>query len=97
MVDKQDKRGLIASLDEETRRWLYDYCNWKRRKVSDKGDFTLSFLKQYIDTHLYDYYFIQRNYTTFVPLLEAYSRSHGEVEGIDALLKDLQEVIKGGS
>ena len=95
MADDATKRFLIDNLDDETRRWLHDYCAWKRRKVSSLDELNIPFLKAYMDTRLYDYYFIQRNYTTLVPLLEAYQESHGDVDGVTALLGDLAAALSG--
>ncbi|WP_173080387.1 hypothetical protein [Fundidesulfovibrio magnetotacticus] len=95
MADDATKRFLIDNIDDETRRWLHDYCTWKRRKVASPGELSISFLKSYMDARLYDYYFIQRNYSTLVPLLDAYKQSHGEVDGVTALIGDLAPTIHG--
>jgi len=95
MADEATKRFLIDSLDDETRRWLRDYCTWKRRKVASPEELSIPFLKAYMDTRLYDYYFIQRNYTTLIPLLEAYQQSHGDVDGVTALVEAVAKALPG--
>ena len=93
MADNATKQFLIDNLDDETRRWLFDFCTWKRRKIASIDELSISFLKNYMDVRLYDYYYIQSNYTTLVPLLKSYQESHGEVEGITALIEDLRITI----
>ena len=93
MADEATKQFLIDNLDDETRRWLHDFCAWKRKKVSSADELSIKFLKEYMDMRLYDYYFIQSNYMTLIPLLEAYNQSHGNVGGVTALIGDLHAAI----
>lgn len=80
----------LDSIDEETLKWLYEFPSWKRRKAERPEEVTIRFLLDYMAARLYDYYFIQRNYSYLVPLLEAYSKEYGDVEGLTRLIEDVR-------
>jgi hypothetical protein len=80
----------LDSIDEETLRWLHEFPSWKRRKAERPEDVTIRFLLDYMAARLYDYYFIQRNYSALVPLLEAYARDYGQVQGVVRLIEDVR-------
>lgn len=82
------KRSELDAIDEETRRWLHDFTSWKRRKAADPSEVTIAFLLDYMEQRVYDYYFIQRNYTHLVPLLKAYEKDFGGAEGLVRLMQD---------
>ena len=82
------KRSELDAIDEETRRWLHDFTSWKRRKAADPREVTIAFLLEYMEQRVYDYYFIQRNYSHLVPLLKSYERAFGGVEGLTRLMED---------
>ena len=79
----------MASIDEEALRWLLEFSTWKRRKAEKPEDVHIRFLLEYMAQRVYDYYFIQRNYTHLVSLLEAYAQTFGEVEGLTRMIEDL--------
>jgi len=80
----------LDSIDEETLKWLYDFTSWKRRKAEHPQDVNIPFLLDYMAARLYDYYFIQRNYSCLVPLLKAYSNDFGDVDGLTHMIADLR-------
>jgi hypothetical protein len=85
----------MASIDEETLRWLLEFSTWKRRKAERPEDIHIRFLLEYMAQRVYDYYFIHRNYTHLVSLLEAYTRQFGEADGLTRLIKDLEAHLAG--
>jgi hypothetical protein len=93
MDKKQLRLSELANIDEETQRWLLDFTTWKRRRSGRPGDVHIAFLLQYMAKHLYDYYFIQRNYSHLVPMLRAYADEFGNVEGLTRLIEDLRTVL----
>jgi len=96
MSQEEDRKDRMRAIDEETRRWLRDFPAWKRRKADRPEDVTIRFLLGYMAERCYDYYFIQRNYTQLVPLLESYAAQFGEVEGLTRLIKDADSSLKAG-
>ncbi|MBF0482722.1 MAG: hypothetical protein HQK81_04960 [Desulfovibrionaceae bacterium] len=83
------KKQTLPFIDDETLRWLNDFCSRKRRKISSPENFGIDSILEYMDTHAVDYYFIQRNYSYLKTLVGAYGELYGRVEGIDRLLADL--------
>lgn len=86
----------MRAIDEETRRWLRDFPSWKRRKAERPEEVTIHFLLGYMAERCYDYYFIQRNYSQLVPLLESYAAQYGEVDGLTRLVADAGSSLKRG-
>lgn len=80
----------MNSIDAETLRWLLDFSSWKRRKAPDPNEVNIRFLLEYMAQRVYDYYFIQRNYSHLVPLLKGYDSCYGNVEGLTRLIEDLR-------
>lgn len=81
----------MSSIDAETLRWLLEFSSWKRRKAPDPNEVNIRFLLEYMAQRVYDYYFIQRNYSHLVPLLKGYDARYGNVEGLTRLIEDLRE------
>lgn len=79
-------KSAMENIDEETLKWLFEFTTWKRRKSANPEDVHIRFLLEYMAKHLYFYYFIHRNYTYLVPLLEAYEAAYGNVEGLTRLI-----------
>jgi len=89
MDRRQVRQSEMANIDGETLAWLLEFTTWKRRKAARPGDVHIGFLLEYMAKRLYDYYFIQRNYSHLVPLLKAYADEFGEVDGLTRLIEDL--------
>lgn len=87
------RRPELDTIDAETLKWLLEFATWKRRKAEKPQDVTIGFLLVYMAKHLYDYYFIQRNYSSLVPLLEAYAQRFGQAEGLTRLIEDVREKL----
>lgn len=85
----------MDSIDAETLRWLLEFSAWKRRKSPDPQEVHIRFLLEYMAQRVYDYYFIQRNYSHLVPLLKGYDAHYGNIEGLTRLICDLQERLAG--
>jgi len=85
----------LDSIDAETLRWLLEFSSWKRRKAPNPNAVHIRFLLDYMAQRVYDYYFIQRNYSHLVPLLKAYDARYGNTEGLTRLIADLQERLAG--
>jgi hypothetical protein len=96
MSQEEDRKQLMRAIDEETRRWLRDFPAWKRRKAAKPEDVTIRFLLGYMSERCYDYYFIQRNYSQLVPLLESYAAQYGETEGLTRLIADAGSSLEAG-
>ncbi len=95
MKSKAKKHSEIESIDEETLRWLLEFSTWKRRKAERPEEVDIRFLLEYMEKRVYDYYFIHRNYTHLVPMLEGYARKFGQAEGLTHLVKDLEHRLGG--
>ncbi len=87
-MSAQDGSEDLRAIDRETLRWLVDFTSWKRRKAARPEDVGLPFLRRYIDEHLYDYYFLHRNYTHLMPLLDHYERRYSAPQDVERLLAD---------
>jgi len=83
------KKQTLPNIDQETLRWLADFCSRKRRGPASADTFGVDSILEYMDTHAVDYYFIQRNYTYLKTLVGAYGEQYGRLEGIDRLIADL--------
>ena len=83
------KQACLPNIDQETLKWLRDFCAWKRGKFENIELFRIGYILEYLDTHAIDYFFITRNYDQLKALLLAYSETYGEVEGITRLIADL--------
>lgn len=85
----------MDSIDAETLRWLLEFSSWKRRKSPVPQDVHVGFVLEYMAQRVYDYYFIQRNYSHLVPLLKGYEARYGNFEGLTRLIEDLKERLAG--
>lgn len=95
MDTQQFRTSHLDAIDRETLSWMLEFCTWKRRKAGNPDDITIAFLLEYMRERLYDYYFIQRNYTRLTPLLESYQKEFGPVQGVTRLVAELKDKLIG--